>query len=78
MPNQTVLKSTQSILSHYEIIAENLSAIDSLSSLVIDSKGACTDADDINNIMLVIGKLQREASLANDEIWKITKGGNNE
>lgn len=75
MPNQTVSKKTQSILSYHETISENLRLIDSLSWLVVGANATLEDLDALSDAMLIISKLQREATEANNAIWKIIKGG---
>lgn len=77
MPNQIVSNETQSILSHYETVAENLRLIDSVTCLVISSQGNIDD-DAVSDAMLLIGKLMNEASHANDAILAITGGGGHE
>lgn len=71
MPNQT--KNTQSILSYHETISENLRLIDSLSWLVIGANETLEDFDAVSDAMLIISRLQREASNANERIWGIVK-----
>lgn len=72
MPNQT--KNTQSILSYHETISENLRLIDSLSWLMIAAASNIgDDSETVSDTMLIISKLQREASNANERIWGIVK-----
>lgn len=77
MPNQNVSKKTQSILSHYETINENLRCIDSLSTLIIGADGVYDGGDMVPDCMQVISRLAVEARDANDAICKIVKGGAN-
>lgn len=77
MPTQNRVSNaqTQSILSYHETISENLRLTDSLSWLVVGANDILEDFDAVSDAMLIISKLQREATEANDAIWEIVKGG---